>query len=152
MPADVRRFLDFEAQVGDDDDSGDEGELEGAPCTSYHFQILIYFSHLADPFIDDDDIVPTASGSGTLSFADLNELGEDWDRDLTDILDGIHQRSQAHRRRRRGTTEVVDDNDLYNLVQAQPNDLDYPLWRVSCRVSPLLMSRETNMIPQDFMI
>lgn len=89
-------------------------------------------NQITDDFFDDDDVDPPANDSRPLPSASWAAL-DNADRSLDNLLASIYARSQRRRTMAVGRG-APDPREAHNQIAERPNERDYPLWRVGCRV------------------
>lgn len=122
-------FLDLEAGV-DDDDEEEEDNPQGD---------FIYDEEEEDPqdlLLSDEEGLEPQPDSHQLSSWDDNT------GDLDKLLDGIYRRSRSYRGGPNAPISIGTNDDDPQHWTIRPNDEDYPLWRIACRVRHLPVNRE----------
>jgi hypothetical protein len=138
VPSMVRRFLDIEAQVGNEEDNDEDGDhgLPGELTLVFSMSAPLTFVCILDDFIDDQDC-------GRPEDAPQRPEGQLPDQDeerLHDLLTGILQRSrnrsaQQASSRYDGDVDSDDSDTPATITTRLPTNADYPLLRVRCVVS-----------------
>ena len=111
--------------------------------------ILSHFFHILNEvftdFIDDDEERRSVAYQGEkqpqnlsyLTWRDLenNDLREDA---FETLLQGIYRQAHTNSGRPYGlsfSTAAGDSNNFHDKISRRPSDDEYPLWKISCRVS-----------------
>jgi hypothetical protein len=93
-----------------------------------------HLNHFVEEFIDDND--DDVAIGATEDYLPWHTLQSD---DTLDVDRSLH----ALIRRRNCYVESAPVASAHNLKREAPNELDFPLWRVRCRVSTHIISSDT---------